>query len=70
MARASASSIMMRMVINFLPATLNGTNIKSRLFSLVLTKVIVYAGIAILASEVIPSIFDVLGFGVKYWVDV
>jgi hypothetical protein len=38
-------------------------------FLLVLTKVIVYAGIAILASEVIPSIFDVLGLGVKYWVD-
>jgi hypothetical protein len=38
-------------------------------FFLVLTKVIVYAGIAILASEVIPSTFDVLGLGVKYWVD-
>ena len=36
-------------------------------FLLVLTKVIVYAGIAILASAVIPSIFDVLGLGVKYW---
>ena len=61
---------MMRMVISFLSFRLNGSNIETVFVSpLVLTKVIVYAGIAILASEVIPSIFDVLGLGVKYWVD-
>ena len=56
---------------DFLPSfRLNGSNIETVFVSpLVLTKVIVYAGIVILASEVIPSIFDVLGLGVKYWVD-
>ena len=34
---------------------------------LVLTKVIVYAGIAILASEVLPLVFDLVGWGVKSW---
>lgn len=33
--------------------------------SLVLTKVIVYAGIAVLASEVLPLVFDLMGWGVK-----
>ncbi|THV04795.1 hypothetical protein K435DRAFT_746622 [Dendrothele bispora CBS 962.96] len=33
----------------------------------VLTKVIVYAGIAILACEVIPMMFELLGWGVKSW---
>ncbi|KAF9446990.1 hypothetical protein P691DRAFT_707521 [Macrolepiota fuliginosa MF-IS2] len=35
----------------------------------VLTKVIVYAGIAILAIEVLPLTFDLLDLGVKSWVD-
>jgi hypothetical protein len=34
---------------------------------LVLTKVIVYAGIAILAAEVLPLAFDLVGWGVKSW---
>ncbi|PPQ67328.1 hypothetical protein CVT26_007249 [Gymnopilus dilepis] len=34
----------------------------------VLTKVIVYAGIAVLAAEALPLIFDLLGWGVKSWV--
>ncbi|KAF8970350.1 PAP2 superfamily-domain-containing protein [Flammula alnicola] len=34
----------------------------------VLTKVIVYAGIAVLAAEALPLAFDVLGWGVKSWV--
>lgn len=34
----------------------------------VLTKVIVYAGIAVLASEVAPVMFEILGLGVKSWV--
>ncbi|THU78390.1 hypothetical protein K435DRAFT_887845 [Dendrothele bispora CBS 962.96] len=34
---------------------------------LILTKVIVYAGIAILACEVIPMMFELLGWGVKSW---
>ncbi|KAF9538128.1 hypothetical protein CPC08DRAFT_808238 [Agrocybe pediades] len=33
----------------------------------VLTKVIVYAGIAILATEVLPFFFDALGWGVRSW---
>lgn len=35
---------------------------------LVLTKVIVYAGIAVLAAEVAPVMFEILGLGVKSWV--
>ena len=35
---------------------------------LVLTKVIVYAGIAVLAAEALPLTFDLLGWGVKSWV--
>ncbi|KAF9474578.1 hypothetical protein BDN70DRAFT_815445 [Pholiota conissans] len=34
----------------------------------VLTKVIVYAGIAVLATEALPLAFDVLGWGVKSWI--
>ena len=37
------------------------------LYSLVLTKVIVYAGIAVLASETLPLAFDLMGWGVKSW---
>ncbi|KAK0189160.1 sphingosine-1-phosphate phosphatase [Armillaria mellea] len=33
----------------------------------VLTKVTVYAGIALLASQVLPVMFDVLGWGVRSW---
>lgn len=33
----------------------------------VLTKVIVYSGIAVLACEVLPVMFEVLGWGVKSW---
>ncbi|KAF9057101.1 PAP2 superfamily-domain-containing protein, partial [Panaeolus papilionaceus] len=33
----------------------------------VLTKFVVYAGIAILAAEVIPLMFDLLGWGTKSW---
>ncbi|KAF4616785.1 hypothetical protein D9613_008874 [Agrocybe pediades] len=33
----------------------------------VLTKVIVYAGIAILATEILPFVFDALGWGVRSW---
>jgi hypothetical protein len=35
--------------------------------SLVLTKVVVYAGIAILAGEGLPVTFALLGWGVKPW---
>lgn len=35
--------------------------------SLVLTKVVVYAGIAILAVEGLPITFALLGWGVKPW---
>ncbi|KAF9527614.1 PAP2 superfamily-domain-containing protein [Crepidotus variabilis] len=34
----------------------------------VLTKVIVYAGIAVLASEGIPLVFNILGLGVRSWI--
>ncbi|TFK39306.1 hypothetical protein BDQ12DRAFT_682538 [Crucibulum laeve] len=34
----------------------------------VLTKVIVYAGIAVLAAEALPVLFEVIGWGVKSWV--
>lgn len=36
-------------------------------FWIVLTKVIVYSGIAVLACEVMPVMFEVLGWGVKSW---
>ena len=35
----------------------------------VLTKVIVYAGIAVLATEVLPIMFDLLGWGTRSWVE-
>ncbi|KAF8869396.1 PAP2 superfamily-domain-containing protein [Infundibulicybe gibba] len=34
----------------------------------VLTKVIVYAGIAVLACEVLPLMFEIVGWGVRSWV--
>lgn len=37
------------------------------LFS-VLTKVVVYAGIAILACELLPLMFEMVGWGVFSWV--
>jgi len=33
----------------------------------VLTKVIVYCGIALLACEILPVIFEIVGWGVKSW---
>lgn len=36
-----------------------------KIFFLVLTKVIVYAGIAVLATEMIPLWFELVGLGVK-----
>jgi hypothetical protein len=33
----------------------------------VLTKVIVYAGISVIATEIMPFIFDLLGWGVRSW---
>jgi hypothetical protein len=38
------------------------------MFFLVLTKVIVYAGIAVLATEILPLMFELVGWGVKSWV--
>lgn len=38
-------------------------------FSTVLTKVIVYAGIAIIATELLPLTFNLLGLGVGSWID-
>lgn len=35
----------------------------------VLTKVIVYAGIAVLATDVLPLAFNLMGLGVKSWVE-
>ncbi|KAF5351029.1 hypothetical protein D9756_008418 [Leucocoprinus leucothites] len=35
----------------------------------VLTKVIVYAGIAILATELLPLAFNLMGLGVKSWIE-
>ncbi|TFK21744.1 sphingosine-1-phosphate phosphatase [Coprinopsis marcescibilis] len=34
----------------------------------VLTKVIVYAGIAFLACEALPLVFEYLGWGLRYWI--
>ncbi|RDB18722.1 Dihydrosphingosine 1-phosphate phosphatase YSR3 [Hypsizygus marmoreus] len=34
----------------------------------VLTKVVVYAGIAVLACELLPAMFEVLGWGVRSWI--
>jgi len=33
----------------------------------VLTKVIVYCGIAVLACEILPVMFEIVGWGVKSW---
>ncbi|KIY68373.1 hypothetical protein CYLTODRAFT_421694 [Cylindrobasidium torrendii FP15055 ss-10] len=36
----------------------------------VLTKVVVYAGIALLATQVLPVMFDMVGLGVRSWIEV
>lgn len=44
-----------------------GTDFVLLLIVAVLTKVIVYAGISVIATEIMPFVFDLLGWGVRSW---